>query len=180
VFDTSIISRIADLGHEIGYHYEDFYTQQFDRRQALNAFKTNLSRMREISPVHSISMHGSPLSKYSNLELWNDREFETQGVKDCTLSYDWRDYAYFTDTGRTFGPTDANLRDRIVAQVFAGVRTTDELRGFIASKAIPKIFLNIHPERWTASKTDWMMQYMRDSLFNGAKRSLHLLRRVPI
>src|SRR5262249_21151507 len=57
-FVPSIIKEIHDLGHEIGYHYEDWSLAKFDKMAAVSLFKENLTKLREIAPVRSIAMHG--------------------------------------------------------------------------------------------------------------------------
>jgi hypothetical protein len=95
-YDEDIIRQIADMGHEIGYHYEDMDLSSRgqrsevrgrkaeDRRQrtevgghkelddsavfdkAIKSFERNLRRFRKLYPVKTICMHGSPLSKWDN------------------------------------------------------------------------------------------------------------------
>jgi len=79
-FDPDVIKQIADLGHEIGYHYEDFSIAKGDYDQAIKSFEQNLAKLRHIVPVETICMHGSPLSKYDNRKLWEIYNYRRFGL----------------------------------------------------------------------------------------------------
>ena len=68
-WDAYAIKEIAKLGHEVGYHYEDLSTQKGDHQKAYEAFKQNLEELRELVPVSTICMHGSPTSKHDSKDL---------------------------------------------------------------------------------------------------------------
>jgi len=64
-----LISQIAKMGHEIGYHYEDLTLAKGDVNHAYELFNTNLEYFRKYYPVKTICMHGSPTSKWDNRDL---------------------------------------------------------------------------------------------------------------
>jgi hypothetical protein len=72
VFKPEIIKKISDLGHEIGYHYEGLSDKKGNLDHALRDFEYNLKKLREIVPVKTVSMHGSPLSTIDNRDMWRD------------------------------------------------------------------------------------------------------------
>ncbi|GAB1443518.1 hypothetical protein MASR2M39_23590 [Ignavibacteriales bacterium] len=66
-----IIKEIADLGHEIGYHYEDMdlvHAENLDKHieLAYESFEKNLDILRKIVPIDTICMHSSPRAKHDN------------------------------------------------------------------------------------------------------------------
>jgi hypothetical protein len=65
-----IISQIAALGHEVGYHYDDLSACKGNHEAALKRFQKNLAHLRQFAPVTTITMEGAPLSKYDNRDLW--------------------------------------------------------------------------------------------------------------
>ena len=69
-WDESIIKEIASLGHEIGYHYENLTTCRGDFDKGIQDFEKNLGALRNLAPVSTICMHGSPMSKYDSKDLW--------------------------------------------------------------------------------------------------------------
>ena len=60
VFKPEVISEIAKLGHEIGYHYDVLGKADGDYNKALRIFEVELNKLRQISNVKTISMHGGP------------------------------------------------------------------------------------------------------------------------
>ena len=178
-FVPDIIAQIRDLGHEIGYHYEDWHTAKFRPEKAIELFQEHLAALQELAPVKTICMHGSPLSKENNMAIWQHWNYEDYGVQDCILSYDYSGHAFFTDSGRTFGVSGANLRDELSkADIYADVRSTDDLAAFIKEKRTDKIVLNCHPERWSDAKLGWASQFSKDMLTNTIKRGIRLARTV--
>ena len=178
-FRPEIIRAIAELGHEIGYHYEDWFLAGYDRDKAIALYRRHLAQLRAIAPVTTIAMHGSPLAKESNLTIWEHYDLCAEGVKDVVRSADFSRFAFFTDTGRTFGESKANLRDFVGAQeVFPDIRSSDDLIAFLARAAHPRVYLSVHPERWTDHPVGWLEQLMRDKAINGVKLALRLLRNI--
>ena len=112
VFKEEIINKISILGHEIGYHYETMAKAKGSIPKALEIFQYELEQFRKISEITTICMHGSPLSPYDNRDLWKFSDFKKFGIKgEPYLSIDYTQILYFTDTGRTWGDSNANLRD---------------------------------------------------------------------
>ncbi|HCT86484.1 MAG: hypothetical protein A2X11_09210 [Bacteroidetes bacterium GWE2_42_24] len=68
-----IIKEIAQLGHEIGYHYDDLSECHGDYSKAIIRFERNLNFLRQFGPVNSITMEGAPRSKFDNRLLWLGR-----------------------------------------------------------------------------------------------------------
>lgn len=127
-FDKNIIKKIADLGHEIGYHYEDVDTaskkstvksQKLSTNEILELawtlFKENLEVLRSIAPVKTICMHGSPLSKYDNKLLWTKYDYRKLGIiGEPYLDIDWNEFGYLTDTGRSWSAI--SVRDKVISK----------------------------------------------------------------
>ncbi|NPD47961.1 hypothetical protein [Lentimicrobium sp. S6] len=73
-FQPEVIKEIANLGHEIGYHYDDLAACGGVHEKAILRFQKNLQTIRDIAPVKTICMDGSPLSKFDNKDLWRAGE----------------------------------------------------------------------------------------------------------
>ena len=73
-WDETIIREIRDMGHEIGYHYDDLSFCKGDHEKAIRRFEKNLATLREIAPVKTICMEGAPLSKWDNRDLWGKHQ----------------------------------------------------------------------------------------------------------
>ncbi|WP_240231775.1 hypothetical protein [Devosia lacusdianchii] len=177
-FDVAKIEAIANLGHEIGYHYEDWSLAGGNAARAIELFETNLARLRQIAPIQSIVMHGSPLSRENNMTLWDHVDFAQYDVIDGVLSFDYANYIFFTDSGRTFGQSKSNLRDYLGdAKWEASVQSSDDVCAYLRSRRAQLIQINVHPERWNEPGWNWSRQFAIDTAANGVKRLLRLVRR---
>lgn len=173
-FDGSVIRSIADMGHEIGLHYECLDKADGDIVRAAEILAAELDAIRELGEVKTVSMHGNPLTKFDNRDIWRHYEFSHFGLDgEVYLSMDFCKMMYYSDTGRTWEDGKYNIKDVIPAHMkaIAGkpvLRTTDDLIGLVHSEA-RNIYLLIHPERWPASFGGWLAGYMKDLILNQAK-----------
>ena len=186
-FKPDVVARIADMGHEIGYHYETLTKARGDLPTALSMFIDELKEMRQVVPVKTVSMHGNPLSRWNNLDLIEQVDLTEHGLLgDATHSIDWSKVVYLTDTGRNWDQDDNNVRDRVDSQCLsARLQTTDDLILFIKGGNEEQIMVSAHPNRWVTNQLSWLISAGSDRLINCAKRvvrggdmysSLHFLR----
>ncbi len=171
-FNTQIIKRIQGLGHEIGYHYETLSKTKGDYEEALKIFESQLNEFRKICEIKTIAMHGSPLSKYDNKDLWNRYNFKHLDIiGDASISI--KDINYFSDTGRTWSLRN-NIRDFIQDSSINryDLNTTNDLLALTKSKKVDILYISIHPERWASNRFEWLYSYMLDMVFNIGKRIL--------
>ena len=180
------IRRIADLGHEIAYHYEDLTICKGDTEKAYESFQKNLAYFRTYYPVKTISMHGSPAGKYDNRDIWNHydyRDFDIIGEPyfdflDENVNEPDGSRFYFTDTAGMWDGDKYNVRDKAIGQSAdkkVKVHTTDELIEFLTHSASAKeVMINTHPQRWTDNKTEWLLEYTTQKAKNIIKRFLVL------
>jgi len=170
-FDEAVIKRIYELGNEIGYHYEDLSLAGGDYEKAIKLFEEHLLKLRNVVPVETIAMHGRPFSPYDNRDLWrrfNHRDFGI--LADAFLDVDYSGMHYLTDTGRTWGQTKANIRDKVKNALTADVDSTGSLILFVKNNANKKIALTMHPERWTGSFPEWVLASLKDFTADIVKR----------
>jgi len=81
---------------------------------AYEDFCRNLERLRAIVPVETICMHGSPLSRISNLDLWKRYDYKGLGIiAEPYLDIDYNQVFYITDTGRKWNNKASSIRDRV-------------------------------------------------------------------
>jgi len=118
----AVIKSIAELGHEIGYHYEDLSIMNGDKEKAITHFTLQLDYFRQFYPVRTICMHGSPTSKWDNRDLWKIIDYRNYGVIGepyldflTNKSDSIKDKTYFTDTGRMWDGARFNLRDKSIS-----------------------------------------------------------------
>lgn len=130
-WNKDIIKSISSLGHEIGYHYEDLSLIESGRKAvgkgkktnperekmlaeiAVESFAKNLEKIRKITPVNTICMHGSPLSNLDSRVLWkyyNYRNFDIIGEPYFDINFE--NILYLTDTGRKWNGSSYSIRDK--------------------------------------------------------------------
>lgn len=174
-FKPDIIRKVADLGHEVGYHYEDLTTAAGDIQQATALFAENLRKFRKITPVRTVCMHGSPLSRHDNRLLAAALDLDTFGlVGDAFESVNYGDMYYFTDTGRRWDDEAANIRDRVSSlSADCEIQDTDQLILLLHDLLPCKAALVIHPERWAFDWQRWVLYFVLDLGSNFLKRFLH-------
>lgn len=148
VFDHQIIKKIASLGHEIGYHYEDLSQCNGDPELAIIQFSKNLEKLRKLFPVKSICMHGSPLSKWNNKDIWNFydyKKFEITG--DTSLDLNYNEVFYITDNGRGWNRTNVSIRDKVSSNFDIQINGSSHFKSLINENLLPdKLMLNVHPD----------------------------------
>ncbi len=156
-FKPDIIKEIANMGHEIGYHYESLAQTDGDYEKAIIDFKRNLERLRAIVPIKNIAMHGRPTSKWDSRDLWKSYDYRDFGIiSEPYFDIDFKEVFYATDAGRVWGDESVNLRDRVDGEFNISIKSTQDLIDAIKRGIIPnKIMLNIHPEHWAKNKFEW-------------------------
>jgi len=179
-----MIRAIAALGHEIGYHYEEMSLFNGDTEKSIEHFKRQLAHFRQFYPVCTISMHGSPTSKWDNKDLWNIYDYRDFGIVGEPyfdfLSAKYADnkalnrkMLYFTDTARMWDGVKYNVRDKVSDQrkVFAKIHSTFDFIDWLNTKPTDNILMiTTHPQRWTNSTIPWIKELIMQTLKNYVKR----------
>lgn len=170
-FDEKLIREIADLGHEIGYHYEDMDFANGDPDQAITLFEKHLKQLRQIVPIHTICMHGSPKSAYDNKDVWqkyNYRDFGLIGEPYFDLNFD--KVFYLTDTGRRWDGHKVSVRDKVNTHYDFDIKNTKDIISMLDKKLLPKqIMINFHPQRWTNNPWLWTTEKYTQKIKNIVK-----------
>ncbi|MDR1543513.1 MAG: hypothetical protein LBS50_03695 [Prevotellaceae bacterium] len=157
-----IIKQIAELGHEIGYHYEDLSLFKGDKKKAIAHFEQNLAYFREFYPVKTICMHGSPTSKFDNRNIWESYSYKDFGIiGEPYFDVDFDKIFYLTDTGRTWNGSRFSIRDKVETLAFTQkFNTTQEIINALKINNLPnKIMITSHPQRWTDNLFAWLWEF---------------------
>jgi hypothetical protein len=192
-FNVEIIQKISALGHEIGYHYEDMdlaskalkknESQKLLCDAALESFRRNLEKLRQIVPVETICMHGSPLSRYDNRSLWDEYDYREYGLKaEPYFDLDFSSVLYLSDTGRRWNGDKVSIRDKVntsgKGEAYAGYdfRSTADIIHAAESGILPdRLMINSHPQRWFDFGCMWTREKVLQSLKNTVKYFLNLV-----
>ena len=141
-------------------------------KSAYELFVENLCKFREIVPVTTICMHGSPLSRYDNREIWQKYDYRDLGIiGDAYLDIDFNRVAYFNDTGRRWNGAEVSIRDKVSGPFQFNLKTTEEL-----IRAIPQfpdqVMITVHPQRWNDAFLPWAGELLLQNAKNIIKRIL--------
>jgi len=190
-FDKEVVKEIAGMGHEIGYHYEDMDFAKGHPHKAIHLFEENLSRLRKVAEVKTICMHGSPLSKYDNRDLWKHYDYREYGIiAEPYFDLDFSKVLYLTDTGRRWDGDKVSVRDRSaggeINELMKGKRPLAEKYFFCSTQDIietcqkgylpDQIMFNFHPQRWTDNPVLWSQELVMQNAKNIVKRVLNKIR----
>ncbi len=178
-FDEEVIKKIADLGHEIGYHYEDVSLCRGNLDKAIKHFENGLNRTKKFYPVKTICMHGSPLSKWDNKLLWERYDYHDYGiVAEPYFDLDFNKVFYLTDTGREWNKESVSVRDRVDTSFDLKIRSTLDVMAALEKKEFPKLAMqNIHPQRWNDNLPEWITEFISQNSKNMIKRALISIRK---
>ena len=178
VFDPECIRNISSLGHEVGYHFEDLSSLHGDIDEAVDSFKRNIEKFRQIVPVSTVSMHGKPLSRFDNKELMKRIDFGELGLLCEPYSIvEKLDLRYFTDVGRKWNNDSVNLRDKVTGQKGLSLRTTFDVINALGDELKDEnLMLSIHPERWEDGMLPWTKNVVWQSVKNAGKYLLIKMR----
>ncbi len=180
-WNEEVIKTVHSLGHEVGYHYESLTTCKGDMEVALKDFKMNLEKLRELVPVQTICMHGSPKSLYDSKKLWGGvnsyRDLDIIG--EPYFDVDFSDVFYLTDTGRQWDGFKVSIRDKIDNRQEVWNReglifhsTDDILRGIGRGEIPSHVMITTHPQRWNGSYGLWLKELLLQKSKNVIKRVL--------
>ena len=173
-FDEDIIRQIAEMGHEIGYHYEDLSLCVGNYELSIINFESNLEKFRKIYPVKTICMHGSPFSKWDNRDLWKKYNYRDYGIiAEPYFDVDFDEVFYITDTGRSWNNSTASVRDKVNSKFDIKIKDTNHLTEKIQNNELPdKIMINVHPQRWTDNPVEWTRELVKQNVKNVIKKLL--------
>ena len=235
-YDENIIKKIAEMGHEIGYHYENLSEinclaqrrpstisrtygvnkgakkdkrteNRIEHREnrkeelfelALEDFERNLEKFRKIYPVKTICMHGSPLSKWDNRDLWKRYDYRDYGIiAEPYFDLDFDEVFYLTDTGRRWDGAAVSVRDKVnsgtkdgfaprrqvakitaqnskmKAQKWPKFHSTFDIIEVVEAGIFPdKAMLTVHPQRWTDNPLAWTKELFWQNCKNVNKKGM--------
>lgn len=172
------IKAIANMGHEIGYHYEDMSLCGGDPQKAVAHFSEKLAYFRTYYPVKTICMHGAPTSQYDSKDIWQfasyKKDFDLIG--EPYFDVDFSDLFYLTDTGRRWDGYKVSVRDKIPtyqdiwsANGWVYKHTDDIIRACNNATLPNRIMITTHPQRWTDNKLKGMQETIVQNLKNCIK-----------
>jgi len=176
-WDEKIICKIAAMGHEVGYHYENLTTTKGNLEKGIEDFKENLDKLRKFVPVSTICMHGSPMSKYDSKDLWKEYNYKDYQLKgEPYFDIDFNKVLYLTDTGRRWDGRNVSIRDKVNTIFSQNYRSTDQLIHAFNNMELPnQIMFTFHPQRWHEDSISWLKELGYQNFKNLVKKYLLFL-----
>jgi len=189
-FKPEIIKEIAKMGHEIGYHYENLCDAEVQIKNlklknknsdkykqtlfelAIKDFTNNLTKLRRITQINNIAMHGRPMGKWDNRDLWKKFDYKKYGISsEPYFDINFNKVQYITDAGRSWNNAAINLRDKVDSPFMNDFKHTDNIIEALAGdKLSNQIMINIHPEHWADSSLEWWKIWIIRKVKNTVKR----------
>jgi len=216
-FDEKIIREIAELGHEIGYHYEDLSLTAGSMKneklkiknddecsrilfeRGIESFQKNLETLRKIAAVETICMHGNPMGRYDNRDLWEKYDYRDFGIiGEPYFDVDFSQVLYLTDTGRRWngekvsiwdkeiyrkvrkpayakasaGKGDAEVAKESLSSKYSFKTTFDIIRAAEEGELPDRVMITFHPQRWSDKTLPWVKELVWQRVKNVGKRVL--------
>ena len=177
-WNKEIILEIHGMGHEVGYHYESLATCNGNLPKAFENFKDNLEKLRQLTPVKTICMHGSPRSVHDNKDLWILYDYKTLDViGEPYLSTDFSKVLYLTDTGRMWDGYKVSVRDKIrdfqeewKNKGWSFHSTNDIISALQENRLPDQLMITTNPQRWCDSGLEWFKELILQNSKNMVKR----------
>lgn len=180
-FDIEVMQEIYHLGHEVGYHYEDMDWAKGNRQKAYSLFIDHLAQLREVVPISTICMHGSPRSSFDNKDVWIEYDYRNHGIiGEPYFDVDFDVVFYMTDTGRRWDGNKVSVRDAVKTHVqWPSYHSTQEIIKAIQAGLFPnKVMFNFHPQRWDNNYWYWAKELLIQNAKNQVKRVI-VSRKAP-
>lgn len=179
VFKPEIMLKIANLGHEIGYHYETMDKAKGNIDKAAEIFNAELEEFRDFVDIDTVCMHGNPLFSWSNRDLWNKYKLSDFNlIGEPYISIDYSKTLYLTDTGRTWANKNIRVKDKVSANnksnnlLVNNVSSTDDVIELIQNEITPQICILVHPNRWSDNYAKWVQELILQNIKNIGKKGI--------
>lgn len=175
-FVPEVVAGVRDLGMEVGYHYECLDRAAGDTSRALEICRDDLEKLRAIAPVRSMAMHGNPLTKYDNRDMWKQHDYREFGIEVAAyFTIDYTKVRYYSDTGRNWDESKGKMYDLVDSGQATRLTTTRSLIEHLKTDRRDTCILT-HPNRWTNGLVSWSYNAAFDYAALIAKRLLSAVR----
>jgi hypothetical protein len=160
----------------VGYHYEELVAEKGDVDKAYARFVRNVKKMRQVVDVRTITMHGSPMSRFDSKDMWRVYDYKKLGlIGEPQIDVDWSEMFYLTDTGRSWN--GVSRRDKVAERALAWkakgwvYEKTDDVIRALKEGSFPNcVMMTTHPQRWTDSWGEWLKELVVQRVKNFVKR----------
>jgi len=172
VYKEDVIKKVHELGHEVAYHYEDLTLVKGDFKKAIAHFENGLKMIRKFAKAETICMHGSPMSKWNNKDLWKKYNYKDYGIIGATsFDIDYNEVFYISDNGWGWNNTSVSVRDKVKTKFDIPIKNTEHLMELVLSNKLPnKVMINAHPDTFFDPGTKYFFNKVLIKSKNVIKR----------
>ena len=175
LYGKHVIKFFAERGHEVGYHYEELVKERGDVDKAYARFVRNIEERRQEVDVRTITMHGSPMSRFDSKEMWQKYDYKKLGlIGEPQMDVDWGEMVYLTDTGRSWN--GVSRRDKVADRASEWkekgwvYETTDDVIKAVRERRFPTcVMMTVHPQRWSDNIWEWALELVMQKVKNVVK-----------
>ena len=171
-WNKKIILSIANLGHEVGLHYECLDKAKGNFEKSAEILKKDLDKLRKLVTVTSVAMHGNPMTPFDNRDIWKHYDLKDFGLLgEVYLNMDFQKFLYYSDSGRTWDGR-YNIKDTIpITQKKINKPKFNNTEDIINFMSIDNrnLYILTHPNRWSGSLLEWIYSYFSDLVINTGK-----------
>lgn len=165
-----IIQQIADMGHEIGYHYEDLAKTAGNTSTAIKTFEQNLVYFRQFYQVKTVCMHGSSTSRYDNRDLWKYYRMADYGIiGEPYISLDFNQLYYLTDTGYAWDGGKFAVRDIVSNNMGITFHSTHQIIQALQNDTYPAQSMILAHTLWSPTVKQRCYLALREWIRNNVK-----------
>lgn len=181
--NVDMLKEIANLGHEIGYHYDVLDNNDGDKNNAIQEFREALSDFAKNGlTIKTVCPHGNPLKKRvgysSNKDFFLDAEIRKlfDSIVDVYITFPDmldKDYWYITDAGYAYSYRDAKSTKTDATEKFYPLDSKDDIIKMIQDGQ--SMIMSTHSHRYFRFGC---IALIRISLFKIAKLVAKMLYKV--
>ena len=168
--NVELLKRIADLGHEVSYHYDVMDYAKGDMELAISEFQKNKERFESCGfEILTVCQHGNPIVERvgytSNRDFFRSERVREiyPNIADVMVNFKTMantDYSFFSDAGRRFKLIFDPINNDIVSSEDKDI-AFDDLDAMYDRAVSGNAIISSHPHRWESSafvysvKTGW-------------------------
>jgi len=184
--NVMMLKEMADMGHEISYHYDVMDSCKGDIDKAIVAFDTNIKLFETNGfQIRTVCQHGNPIvdriGYTSNRDFFRNEKVQKLYPNKADIMVDYKkkyetEYQYFSDAGRHFQLIyDPINNDRINSDAKnVLLKDTDVLLTALSTEV--GNIISTHPHRWTQSAVIYVIKTL---LFKLIKKVVKILVKIP-
>ncbi len=159
--NVKMLKEMADLGHEVSYHYDVLDSQKGDIQKAIEEFDKNKQKFEENGfTLKTLCQHGNPVVERvgytSNRDFFRSPLVQEKYpmLSDIMVNFKEKhntDYMYFSDAGRKFKMIFDPINNDIVNSDDKNITYSDLNALLNVLKSDKSYIISTHPHRWTDS-----------------------------